>query len=323
MSTPFAGAPWTLPGTVEVEAFDNGGEGVAYHDTDATNSGGAYRSSGVDIETSSSGGNNVGWVAAGEWLAYTVSIPAAGSYMAQFRVASYGAGGTFHLEVDGVNVTGAMTVPDTGWWQTWQTISRQVALPAGRQLARLVMDTPGANAVGNFDWFAITSPSPRERRCPAGSSPPISIPAPRAWRITTIPPATAAEPTARPDVDIEACAEGGYNVGWIARRRMAAILGECCGVRLVRRPPAEWPHRTAAARCIVSDGTSSLTGPVSCSAHWRLAGVDHHFGADCAGGGAADARRRLRLAGIQPAVSRCRDPVIAGLHWSCDDGFPA
>ncbi|MDO8686315.1 MAG: hypothetical protein Q7J78_06575 [Clostridiales bacterium] len=36
-------------GTIQAENFDNGGEGVAYHDSDATNSGGQYRSTGVDI----------------------------------------------------------------------------------------------------------------------------------------------------------------------------------------------------------------------------------------------------------------------------------
>jgi len=44
-STPFSGTPVsiidTAPTTIEAENFDNGGEGVAYHDTDTINQGGS------------------------------------------------------------------------------------------------------------------------------------------------------------------------------------------------------------------------------------------------------------------------------------------
>ena len=41
-----------------------------------------------------------GWIAAGEWLNYTVSVAAAGSYTAQLKVASPG-GGAMHLGFNG------------------------------------------------------------------------------------------------------------------------------------------------------------------------------------------------------------------------------
>ena len=66
-TTPYSGTPVSIPGTSEAEKFDNGGEGVAYHDTTAGNAGGQYRSTDVDIRAASSGGYNVGWIAAGEW----------------------------------------------------------------------------------------------------------------------------------------------------------------------------------------------------------------------------------------------------------------
>jgi hypothetical protein len=218
-STPFGGTPWAVPGTVQMEDFDEGGEGVAYHDTDAVNSGGTYRpSSGVDIENTAGGGWNLGWVAPGEWLSYTVNISAAGSYTAQSRVAAYGTGGMFHLEIDGVNVTGAVTVPDTGWWQNWQTISRTVTLPAGRHVAKLVMDSSGVNAVGNFDWFSLSSAA-------STSTAALTLPG----RINAASFDAGAEGVAyhdtsagnaggafrSGDVDIEASSEGGYDIGWI------------------------------------------------------------------------------------------------------------
>ncbi len=74
-------------------------------------------------------------------------------------MASAGAGGTFHIEVDGVDKTGQFTVPNTGGWQTWTTIRISgVALNAGPQVWRVVMDTNGATtAVGNFNYFSVAA----------------------------------------------------------------------------------------------------------------------------------------------------------------------
>jgi hypothetical protein len=157
VSTPFSGTPVALPGVVQAENFDNGGEGVAYHDATSGNKGGAYRQTDVDIETSAGGGNDVGWTRPGEWLNYSITVATAGTYTMTARVASLGQGGTFHFDVNGINVTGSLTVPDTGGWQNWQTISKTVSLASGPQIARLVMDS--GSSVGNFDSFTFASGS--------------------------------------------------------------------------------------------------------------------------------------------------------------------
>jgi endonuclease/exonuclease/phosphatase family metal-dependent hydrolase len=170
-STPYSGSAAAIPGTIQNEDFDNGGEGVAYHDNSSANEGGAYRSTGVDIASGGSG-SVVGWVSAGEWLNYTVNVASAGTYTATFRVASSGQGGVFHLEMNGTNVTGPLTVPNTGGWDSWQVVTKAVTLNAGAQVARLVMDSIGGVAVGNFDWMQFTasasSPPPPP---PTGSGP--------------------------------------------------------------------------------------------------------------------------------------------------------
>jgi endonuclease/exonuclease/phosphatase family metal-dependent hydrolase len=170
-SAPYTGSPSAIPGTIQAEDFDNGGEAVAYHDTTPGNSGGAYRTTDVDLQPASGGGYDAGWVSAGEWLNYTVNVAIAGVYTVQFRVASLGAGGTFHLEMNGKNVTGTMSVPNTGGWQNWQATSQTVTLAAGRQVARLVMDTAGASAVGNFDSMTFTAGA---ASAPAPAPPPAS-----------------------------------------------------------------------------------------------------------------------------------------------------
>ena len=79
------------------------------------------------------GGYNVGWIAPGEWLQYSVNVTSAGSYTFAGRVAASGQGGSFHVEMNGANVTGSITIPDTGGWQSWQTVTRTVSLSAGAQ----------------------------------------------------------------------------------------------------------------------------------------------------------------------------------------------
>ena len=166
-STPFGGTPWAVPGIIEAENFDDGGEGIAYHDLTAGNSGGAYRQTDVDISaaTDVGGGYTLSYVSAGEWLKYSVSVTAAGSYTLDARVASPGAGGTFHVEVDGVNVTGTLAVPNTGGWQAWQTITTSaIALTAGPHVLRVVFDTNGATGYwGNLNylrWNVAAAPPP-------------------------------------------------------------------------------------------------------------------------------------------------------------------
>ncbi len=161
---PFTGGPFPLPGTVQAENFDNGGQGVAYADATTGNEGGAYRTTDVDIADAidTGDGYTLGWVGAGEWVQYTVTVGTAGTCDIEARVASAGAGGTFRIEVNGVDKTGPITVPDTGGWQSWTTIRKTgVSLGAGGQVWRVVMLTDGATgAVGNFNWFRVASAAP-------------------------------------------------------------------------------------------------------------------------------------------------------------------
>ena len=224
-STPYLGSPAAIPGTIRIENFDDGGSGVAYFDTSAGNTGGAYRATDVDLQPSSAGGYNVGWVEVGEWLNYTVNVASTGTYTASFNVAAPSQGGTFHLEMNGVNVTGPLTIPNTGGWQVWQAVTKDVSLTAGQQIARLVVDSRGTTYVGNFGRIQFTSASAPETPGPYFGTP-AAIPgtieavnfdrggASIAYYDTT--PGNTGGAYRATDVDIEASAGGGYNVGWTA-----------------------------------------------------------------------------------------------------------
>ena len=166
-STPFGGTAAPIPGLIEAENFDDGGEGIASHDLTPGNAGGQYRQTDVDISTTSDsgGGYTLGYVLAGEWLKYSVSVTATASYTLEARVASAGQGGAFHLEVDGIDATGPMVVPNTGGWQSWLTISRSgIPLTAGPHVLRVVIDTNGTTGwLGNLNylrWNPFTPPTP-------------------------------------------------------------------------------------------------------------------------------------------------------------------
>jgi len=142
--------PHTIPGTVEVEDFDNGCPGDTYYDKDETNAGGQYRKEvGIDIEVCAAGGYNTGWASSGEWTAYTVEVMKTGTYKLSIYVATTSDSGKLHLEVDGNNVTGSIAVPNTGGYQNWKPVSASVELKQGTQVIKLVLDE--ANSGLNLD----------------------------------------------------------------------------------------------------------------------------------------------------------------------------
>ncbi len=164
------GDPWTSPsyvnntlsGTLRVEAenYDNGGEGVAYHDADTANNGGQYRTGeGVDIETTSDtgGGYNVGWTEAGEWLEYTIKVSEAGMYNLRLRVAGTTAG-SVQVFSYGEDLTGTWTLPTTGGFQTWTTATKSVFLKPGQQLLRIHILQGGFNL--NWIEFSVQTSGP-------------------------------------------------------------------------------------------------------------------------------------------------------------------
>lgn len=143
----------SIPGKIEAENYDKGGSGVAYYDADSENKGGAYRTDGVDIEGNATDGYAVGYTDAGEWLEYTVNAGTAGTFNWTARVSMGGDSASFHLTIDGKDSTKSVTVPGTGSWSAYETVSGgTVALTKGKHIIRLSIDNPYAN----FDWLEFS-----------------------------------------------------------------------------------------------------------------------------------------------------------------------
>lgn len=170
-AAPYGGSRWGIPGKVEAENYDTGGQGVAYYDATGGNSGGVYRSGDVDIAQTPSGGYTIGWTSDGEWLRYSVQVSADGTYTLVARVASDGGGGFFHVEFDGVDKSGPMRIPDTGGWQTYQDLAVTVSLAAGAQSMAIVFDSVGwTGAVGNISYLDFASAASVPDPAPIGGN---------------------------------------------------------------------------------------------------------------------------------------------------------
>ena len=94
----------------------------------------------------------------GEWLNYTVNVTQARNYLPKVRVANLGSGAKFRIEVDGVDRTGVVAVPNTGAWDVWQTLTlASIPLSEGQHLIRFVVVAQNAEnaGAGNYNYFSF------------------------------------------------------------------------------------------------------------------------------------------------------------------------
>ena len=139
----YNGVAQNIPGMVICAYYDLGGEGVAYHDSDAKNNGSgalnpangtylnefrikegvdtSYTKFGLDPKiddnpydkvTPPAGLLYVGWTEPGEWFNITVDVAEEGDYSADLLYTS-NRGGTISLDVNGVAATGPLTIVST------------------------------------------------------------------------------------------------------------------------------------------------------------------------------------------------------------------
>ncbi|WP_158224738.1 carbohydrate-binding protein [Agaribacterium haliotis] len=145
----------TIPGLLELEDFDVGGEGVAYHDSDQGNSGRAYRpDEHIDIQTTtdSGGGFNLGWLADGEWLEYSLADVAPGNYDIELRVAAKDSAGAKAVKlILASRSLAVMEFDGTGGWQNWKTVTLKNVNINAHSSAQLRLEVIGGNF--NLNWL--------------------------------------------------------------------------------------------------------------------------------------------------------------------------
>jgi len=154
--SPFSGTPISIPGTIEAENFDEGGELLTFHDADFVNTPGKYRTNvGVDIMSREDGGFQVTNITAGEWLEYTINIAEAGDYVIDTWVSSVEGGGKFSYLIGKIGVA-SITVPKTQDIQTLVKTTTTRSLNAGEQIMRLKLNSIPTFAI---DRIEISKPN--------------------------------------------------------------------------------------------------------------------------------------------------------------------
>jgi hypothetical protein len=187
----YHGGPQKIPGRVQCAYYDFGGEGVAYHDSDAVNNGsgklnpadGTYlnefrMTEGVDISYTKfhdaidnnpynlvpppEGQLYVGWTVPGEWFNLTVEVEHAGIYTMDLLYTS-NRGGTISLDRNGKPLTKPISILSTrndrepvAWrqWHHWNVMTNiaEVKLPKGVSVLTLHIVTEGNMNLAYLDF---------------------------------------------------------------------------------------------------------------------------------------------------------------------------
>ena len=179
-----------IPGKIQCEFYDLGGEGLAYHDTDSVNNGSGKLNppdgnflnefrmkEGVDISYTkfrdpaidNSPYNMVkpeknklyiGWTVPGEWINYTVNINKSGIYSIGLMYTASGDGG-IALDIDRKPLTQELLIPSTrneiepiAWrqWHHWNRIDSLTTVTLEKGVHILTLKTV-TNGNMNYDYL--------------------------------------------------------------------------------------------------------------------------------------------------------------------------
>ena len=193
--TSYHGKPWEdksqeIPGKIQCEFYDTGGEGISYHDTDSVNNGSGKLNpangnffnefrmhEGVDISYTKTNGTDdnpyndimpemnqlyVGWTVPGEWIKYTVQVRETGKYSIGLMYTANGDGEIEIVNADSIS-TGMMKVisthkdADTLAWRQWHHWNKSdlgtIMLKKGMQIITLKTISNGNM---NYDYLEFT-----------------------------------------------------------------------------------------------------------------------------------------------------------------------
>jgi len=189
----YNGGAQTIPGRLQCEFYDTGGEGIAFHDTDSINSGsgglnpadGSYinefrMNEPVDISytkfTEIPIDNTiynlvetekdqlyVGWTKPGEWLKYTVNVQEEGTYKAGIMFTS-NKNGKISIAVNDTDVTGLLTILSTfveadtvPWrqWHHWNRLDSMASFKLEKGLQTITLHTVELGDM-NYDYLEFT-----------------------------------------------------------------------------------------------------------------------------------------------------------------------
>ncbi len=161
----------------------------AYSQIDAS---GYSSMSGIQLESSSEGGQNVAFIDNGDYIAFTNIDFGSGATSFQSRVACNASGGNIEVRLDSLTgtVVGTCAVPGTGGWQNWTTQTCTLSGNATGVHTLYLKFTGGSGNLFNILWFKFAS------------------------GLSAFSQIEAEAYNSQSGIQTEASSEGGQNVGW-------------------------------------------------------------------------------------------------------------
>jgi hypothetical protein len=159
---PYGGTARVIPGTIEAEDFDNGGQDYAYWDTSPEASGSPYRpDEAVEIETNDTAyAVMMSWASSptnkAEWMEYTIDVPDGGYYNLKARTMCYIAGRGLKVYVDGGQIASFAIPVGSGTYTEVDAGTVQIAAGANRILKVQIWDYAGGAYLDRMSFTQLT-----------------------------------------------------------------------------------------------------------------------------------------------------------------------
>ena len=180
-----------IPGRIQCEYYDFGGESIAYHESDSVNSGsgnynladGTYLNEfrineSVDISYTKSGDIDdnsfnmvdpemnqlyIGWTNPGEWTKYTVDVKSSGRYRIGIMYTAHD-NGKISISINDKDITGPLEIPSTfvledtlDWrqWHHWNYLDNIAEVDLEKGLQTLSLFTVETGQM-NYDYLEFS-----------------------------------------------------------------------------------------------------------------------------------------------------------------------
>jgi len=138
-----------------------GGTTVSAYSTIQAESYSGHNGTQNETTTDTGGGQDVGWISNGCWLAYAnVDFGSTGATQFLARVASgaaAGISGLIEVALDSPSAApvGSFAIAGTGGWQSWQTVPANIGRVTGKHTVYLVFSSGQPADFANLNWFTF------------------------------------------------------------------------------------------------------------------------------------------------------------------------
>ena len=173
--TPYSGLSspegQVIPGKVMIAYFDEGGEGISWHDTDKGCMGGLRSTTDVDSKTTNADDEDkptplynstttvemgmpyIAWTESGEWVNLTVDVTEAGTYEVDLFYSANDTTGIVSFAMNGEDISGNINLPTTGYYHQWHEYKvAEVELQKGRQVLTFNINTAAGTNFASLNF---------------------------------------------------------------------------------------------------------------------------------------------------------------------------